>query len=233
MESSPYPAYAAECGDPSRTKVLGFGSRPAVLLVDVCRAYTSPDSPLMLPLDVTSPALSAIARLIAAVRSATRDVEDEHVPIFYTQTTYTHVSLLDAGLLVQKHPYLGLFSATHRNNLISVPSSAEGYSELQPRPGDMVHRKKFPSAFFGTNLATQLAGLGVDTVVIGGFLTSVAVRSTALDAMQSGFRPIVVAEACADRGQETHWASLMDHNARYGDVVKLEEALKAIYEGWK
>jgi maleamate amidohydrolase len=232
MNISAYPAYAAECGDPSRTKVLGFGSRPAILLVDVCKAYTAPRSPLALSPDITGPAISAIAQLLAAARSATRTHEDEHVPIFYTQTAYTHPSLRDAGLLLQKMPHLALFSITHPDNFISVPSSAD-FPELQPQPLDTVHRKKSPSAIFGTNLATQLAALGVDTVIIGGFLTSVAVRSTALDAMQAGFRPIIVAEACADRGNETHWASLMDHNAKYGDVVGLEEALRAIRKGWE
>ena len=231
ISPSCYPAYAAECGDPSRTRTLGFGSRCAIVLVDVCRAYTSGDSPIVLSDESVKSSIAAITSLLEAARSSTRNSEGEPIPVFYTQTVYTHPQLRDAGLLAQKQPHASLFSVSHPLNLISIPDDQE-YSGLQPQPLDMVHRKKFQSAFFGTNFATQLTALGVDTVIIGGFLSSVAVRSTALDAMQAGFRSIIVAEACADRGVETHWASLMDHNAKYGDVVSLNEAVQVLKKGW-
>ena len=231
IDPNVYPAYAAECGDPSRTKILGFGSRPAIILVDVCRAYTSSTSALAISEESIKSTTSAITLLLQAARATIRDSENNTIPVFYAQTVYTDPGLRDAGLVAQKQPYADLFLASNPENMISIPDE-EPYIALQPKALDMVHRKKFPSAFFGSNFATQLVGLGVDTVIIGGFLTSVAVRSTAVDAMQAGFRSIVVAEACADRGKETHWASLMDFNAKYGDVVGVEEAVEAIKKGW-
>jgi nicotinamidase-related amidase len=231
INPSAYPAYASECGDPSRTKTLGFGLQPAVVLVDVCGAYMSPSSPIALSPNTITSTASAIGSLLKAARTTPRNSETDTVPVFYAQTVYTHPQLRDAGLVGQKQPHVRLFLASHPDHFASIPDQGV-YAELQPRPLEMVHHKKFPSAFFATNFATQLAALGVDTVIIGGFLTSVAVRSTAIDAMQAGFRSIVVAEACADRGRETHWANLMDHNAKYGDVVGLEEAIEAIKKGW-
>jgi maleamate amidohydrolase len=226
-----YPAYAAECGNPSRTKKLGFGNRPAVILVDVCDAYVSSKSPLALPKSSISNATSAMSALLSSARSTKRNGDQEPIPVFFAQTVYTHSSLRDAGLVALKNPHAGLFAASHPEKYISLPD-ADNYPELQQAPLDMLVKKKFPSPFFGTNIATQLIALGVDTVIIGGFPTSTAVRSTAIDAMQSGFRSIVVADACADRGHETHWANLMDHNAKYGDVVGLDEACEALKKGW-
>jgi len=231
IDPSVYPEYAAECGDPSRTETLGFGKRPAIVLVDVCRAYMSPSSPLALSEETISSTTSAITALLKAARTTTRDAGNETIPVFYAQTVYTHPELRDAGLVAKKQPHAHLFSASHPDSLTSVPVTVD-YLELQPKALEMIHKKKFPSAFFGTNFATQLAALGVDTVIVGGFLTSVAVRSTAIDAMQAGFRSIVVTEACADRGHETHWANLMDHHAKYGDVVVLDVAVEAIKRGW-
>ena len=231
IDPSVYPAYAAECGDPSRTRTLGFGSRPALVLIDVCKAYMSPNSPLALPEDTICSTTSAIISLLQAARTTTRNAEHETIPIFYAQTLYTNPHLRDAGMVAKKQPYAHLFSVSHPEHLTSVPDARQ-FPELQPKELEMIHPKKFPSAFFGTNFATQLATLGVDTVIIAGYLTSVAVRSTAIDAMQAGFRSIAVSEACADRGHEAHWANLMDHNAKYGDVVEVEAAVEAIKRGW-
>jgi nicotinamidase-related amidase len=89
------------------------------------------------------------------------------------------------------------------------------------------------SPFFGTNLSTQLIALGVDTLLIGGFTTSGNVRAATLDAMQAGFRAMIVGEACGDRGEETHWANLMDLGAKYGDAVSVEDAIEALRGGWR
>jgi maleamate amidohydrolase len=226
IDASVYPAYAAECGDPSRTKILGFGSRAALVFVDVCAAYTSSKSHIALEPTVTTAVIEAASKLVEIARRTTRNDDGDTIPIFFAQTVYTHPELLDAGLIAAKIPYASVFSSKHPDNLTALPDA------ISAKPSDMKMSKKFPSAFFGTNLATQLAALGVDTLVIGGFLTSVSVRSTAIDAMQAGFRSLVVADACADRGSETHWANLMDHNAKYGDVVGLSEAVEAIGKGW-
>ncbi len=57
--------------------------------------------------------------------------------------------------------------------------------------GDLLIKKKYPSAFFGTTLATDLQCLGADTVVLGGVSTSGCVRASTLDSMCNGFRPMV------------------------------------------
>ena len=91
----------------------------------------------------------------------------------------------------------------------------------------MVVAKQYASAFFGTSLASTLRAMGVDTTYVFGFSTSGCVRATALDALQHGFRPQVVADASGDREPVTHEQNLFDLNAKYADVVSEAETLAA------
>jgi maleamate amidohydrolase len=241
LDPKSHPAYAAECGDPSRTKNLGFGTRPALLLVDVCEAYYAPSSPLVLSDSTLGRATAALSQLVQAVRNADSGLQPQNPDatqsqnqnarstsiIIHTQTLYTHPHLHDAGILALKTAP-SITALFHSHNPAHLAHAPAAHPELAPQGDDLVLHKKYPSPFFGTNLATQLAALGVDTLVIAGFTTSSGVRAAALDAMQAGFRPMVVAEACADRGEETHWANLMDMGAKYGDIISVESAVETL-----
>ena len=97
--------------------------------------------------------------------------------------------------------------------------------QLAPAAGEYVVRKSTPSAFFGTMLAPWLAQRGVQTLLVAGCVTSGCVRASVVDAMQSGFRPLVVADCCGDRALGPHDANLFDINAKYGDVVRRDEVV--------
>jgi nicotinamidase-related amidase len=90
---------------------------------------------------------------------------------------------------------------------------------------DMVVWKKYPSCFFGTDLASRLVALRVDTVILAGASTSGCIRASAVDACSCGFRTIVVREAVADRSPLPHIANLFDLEMKYADIVELDEAL--------
>ncbi|MDX6732511.1 MAG: maleamate amidohydrolase, partial [Baekduia sp.] len=85
--------------------------------------------------------------------------------------------------------------------------------------------KKGASAFFGTHLAATLTSLRVDTAIICGATTSGCVRASVVDAVQSGFPVLVPRECVGDRASGPHEASLFDIDAKYGDVVALEDVL--------
>ena len=86
--------------------------------------------------------------------------------------------------------------------------------------------KKYASCVFGTDLVSWLLSRRVDTVIIVGCTTSGCVRATAVDAMQTGLRPMVMREAVGDRSAAGHDQSLFDLNAKYADVVLLGETLQ-------
>jgi maleamate amidohydrolase len=88
--------------------------------------------------------------------------------------------------------------------------------------------KQYASAFFGTSLASLLLAQGVDCVLLAGMSTSGCVRASAVDAMQHGFIPVVVSDACGDRHAQPHDANLFDLQAKYADVMPLARVQAAL-----
>jgi maleamate amidohydrolase len=186
---------------------VGWGARPAVVVIDLVRAYTHPDGPFALP-DAQA-AVEATAELVETARG-------KDVPVVWTVVRYA-AGLADGGLFVRKVPALACFAEDAAGNW--------GDLALEPAAGELVVVKQYASAFFGTSLATTLHTAGVDTLVIAGVSTSGCVRATAMDALNSGFRPQVVRDACADRTPALHDSNLADLDAKYADVVGMEEVL--------
>jgi maleamate amidohydrolase len=185
---------------------LPAGDRPALLIVDVVRAYLDAASPFYAGVEA---ALASNVRLAAAARKA-------GVPVIFTRVVYQPGGA-DGGLFYRKVPSLAVFD--EGSPLGAFPR------ELQPAPGDTVVTKQYASAFFGTSLASTLQSQGVDTLLITGYSTSGCVRATALDALQHGFVPWVVREACGDRHAAPHEANLFDLQAKYAEVVGEDEAI--------
>ena len=185
------------------------GKRIALVIVDVVIAYLDPESPLYAHAE---PALASNERLLAAARAAS-------LPVVFTNVEYG-AGGIDGGHFFRKVPALKAF-------LKGSPMGAFP-DTLQPRDDDVIVTKQYASAFFGTSLAATLNSLGVDTVLITGFSTSGCVRATTLDALQSGFIPLVVKDACADRHPGPHEANLFDLQAKYAEVIDEAFALALI-----
>lgn len=179
---------------------LGFGERPAVLVVDILQAYLEPSSPLYAGVE---DAVASAARVVAAAR-------DADVPVIFTRVEYAPGGA-DGGVFFRKVPALA--SLEVGSPLADFPD------DPRPRDGDVVITKQYASAFFGTSLASTLTSLGVDTVIIVGLSTSGCVRATGVDAVQHGFVPIVVRDAVGDRDERPHEANLFDLDAKYADVL--------------
>ena len=186
---------------------VGWGASPALLVVDLVRAYTEPGGPFLLP--DPAPAVAATADLVDAARAAGR-------PVVWTVVRYTR-GLADGGLFVRKVPALAAFAE----------DAEGGWGELvlKPAPGEPVIAKQYASAFSGTSLAATLHSGGVDTLVVTGVSTSGCIRASATDALANGLRPQVVRDACADRTPEVHEQNLRDLDAKYADVIGVAEAL--------
>ncbi len=189
---------------------LGFGLKPALVVIDFVKAYTTPGSPLYAP-DVAV-AVQHTQPLLAAMRRA-------GCPVIFTRVVYSE-NLKDGGLFVQKIPVL--------RHMVEGDPLADIVSELEVAPGDILVKKQYASAFFGTSLMPTLTSLGVDTIVLAGCSTSGCVRATAVDGMQNGLRVIVPRECVGDRHQAPHEANLFDINAKYGDVMSLGEVLERL-----
>jgi len=93
-----------------------------------------------------------------------------------------------------------------------------------------VIRKRYPSAFFATDLAALLHLRGVDTLLITGCSTSGCVHASALDAMSHGFRSMVVRQCVGDRHAQSHDIALLNIDMKYGDVIEQDEAIRHVKE---
>jgi maleamate amidohydrolase len=190
----------------------GFGTRPALVVVDVNRGFTDPASPLVCDLD---DCVAAIAMLLDAFRKP-------GLPVVFTTVCYDDVGREAAAVFIEKVPAL----------LVLEPGSE--WVEIDPRiapvEGEPILSKYFASAFFGTTLADLLASAGCDTVVVTGASTSGCVRATVVDALQHGYRVVVPREAVGDRNPAAHEANLHDIDAKYGDVVALDEVVAQVEE---
>jgi nicotinamidase-related amidase len=188
----------------------GFGERPALVVVDVNRGFTDPDSPLVCDLDAC---VAQIARMLEAFRRA-------ELPVVFTTVCYDDFGKQAAAVFLEKVPAL----------LVLEPGSpwVEIDPRIAPADGEPVLSKYFASAFFGTTLASVLASAGADTVVVTGASTSGCVRATALDAMQHGYRVVVPREAVGDRSQAAHEANLYDLDTKYADVVSVGDVLSEL-----
>jgi len=184
---------------------LGFGKRPALLVIDLSNGFTDPAQPLG----------SDLSPQIAATNTLARHARAGRIPVIFSMVRYEDAGLRDAGIWHQK-----------MRGQSTLRADGSGYqldARLERADGDVLLYKKYASCFFGSDLTSRLVNLGIDTLIMTGTSTSGCVRATAVDAVQLGFRPMVVAEAVGDRSRASHQQSLFDIDTKYGDVVSLEE----------
>jgi len=186
---------------------LGFGKRPCLLIVDTVMAYLEKQSPLYAGVEAE---LRAIEELLQGARATS-------IPRILTNVRY-QAKGRDGGLFYKKIKALACFDAG--NPLGAFPQS------ISPRDDELVITKQYASAFFGTSLAATLNTIGCDCLIICGYTTSGCIRATALDALQNGFIPIVVEQACGDRDADIQAANLFDLQAKYADVLSLKTVLQ-------
>jgi len=186
-------------------QVAGVGERPAVVVVDLLRGFTDPACPLGAEMDTV---VAATRTLLDAARAAA-------VPVIFTTVVYDEANERAAAVFLRKVPALRVLR----------PGSE--WIEVDPRlgrrDGEPVLAKAFASAFFGTPLAAMLAGH--DSLVVCGASTSGCVRATVVDALQHNLAPIVPRECVGDRWPNAHDASLFDIEAKYGDVMALDDVV--------
>jgi nicotinamidase-related amidase len=188
----------------------GAGERPAVVVVDFIEGFTDPASPLHCDADASVVATRA---LLDAARAAS-------APVIFTTVCYSDDDLERAAMFVAKAPALSALRPGSR--WVDVDA------RLGARADEPVLVKLFASAFFGTPLDDLLRAEGCDTVVVVGASTSGCVRATAVDALQHGYRVLVPRDGVADRAADAHNASLLDIDAKYGDVISIDEGIAAV-----
>ena len=197
----------------------GFGSRPAVVVIDVNYNFTG---------EKPEPILESIKKWrnscgeegwlgVQAISELLEVARTKELPIVYSTATERRLDMFDDGRWASKNARVG------------EQKGAPGFdgndivAEIAPHPRDIILRKEKPSIFFGTGLTGYLIDLGVDSLIVTGTTTSGCVRATVVDAFSYNYKISVVEECCFDRGEVSHKINLFDMNAKYADVVSLAE----------
>jgi nicotinamidase-related amidase len=188
---------------------VGFGSRPAVVVVDYIVGFTDPSSPLG----------GDFTRELRATKFLLNAMRRRRFPVFFTTTAYDQ-AMTEAGVFVRKVPSLAVLQRGSR--LVEIDPS------LKRRKDEVVIEKQYASAFFGTPLASTLHAQGVDTLIVTGCTTSGCVRATAVDGLQHGLRVIVPRECVGDRAAGPHEANLIDIDGKYGDVMRVKDVIALV-----
>jgi len=203
-------------------KTVGFGSRPALLIIDV-QYRTCGEKP--------EPILDAIKKCKTAcgesgwnavnnIKGILDFARPKGIPIIYP--TVERKDRFDAGRWKDKIPAIA-----DSPSLIGG-RGVEIIEEVAPQEGDIVVSKRYASAFFGTPLMTYLNDLDVDTLLITGCTTSGCVRATVVDGFSYGFKVTVAEDAVYDRGEVSHVINLFDISSKYADVIPTEEVITYI-----
>lgn len=180
---------------------VGFGSRPALVVIDMTRFWLDSGQQIGSDLEAVT---TNVARVLGAARKA-------GIPIFFT--TFAH----DPAAPPSPHD---------AKLQLDLPADAGDLFDITPalgrRPSEPIVRKRYASAFKGTNFHEMLTGLGIDTLIVTGISTSHCVYATCRDATDS-FRVIVPREAVGERCEIMHEVNLLDINIDLGDVMSVSE----------
>jgi nicotinamidase-related amidase len=201
----------------------GYGARPAVIVVDVNYAFTGDrNMPILESVktwrnscgEAGWAAIPPTQRLLAAAR-------DRQIPVFFSTGSDSRADGFDRG---------GWAHKTERGSE-DLPAArakmpARGNDivrEIAPQPHEFLIPKGKPSVFHGTPLLGYLIDLGIDTLIVTGTTTSGCVRATVVDAFSQNYKITIVEECTFDRFESSHAINLFDMQAKYCDVVPLDD----------
>ncbi len=187
---------------------LGLGRSPALLVVDMINGFTDPACPLG----------SNCPEVVAANIELLTAFRDRALPIFFTSVVYHNDQ--QASVFRAKVPALNVL--TPGSHWVDIDSRM---GRLASEP---LVEKQWASAFYGTDLNSQLRALDVDSLVVTGLTTSGCVRASAVDGLQNNYQTVVALEAVGDRNPEAHQANLFDLNAKYADVLSVAEIIAGL-----
>lgn len=194
---------------------IGFGSRPALISVDLANAWTRPGNPFTCDQEkMDRHIIPGMQRLLAACR--TNGHPAIHVTTAY-EITDRNAAFTDMGLWHNKIPVEAVNIADR--DLWAIDS------RIAPIEGEYTLLKKRASAFHGTELAGILRANNIDTILVTGVTACACVRQTICDGLADGFRTIGVRDCIGDRVPGAVAWNLFDIDAKFGDVHSVDECV--------
>jgi ureidoacrylate peracid hydrolase len=168
----------------------------ALVLIEFQNEFTSAGGVLH---DAVAPVMNKtgmLANTVALVEKArTAGVAILHAPISFA-AGYGEIT---------RHPYGILKGVVDGNAFVKGTWGAAIVDDLTPADGDIViEGKRGLDTFASTNLDFILRSKGIDTIILGGFLTNCCVESTMRTGYENGFRVLTLTDCTAATSVEEH-----------------------------
>lgn len=202
-------------------KRRGYGNNAAVLVIDAQYTFVGEKDDIFNSLKDNSMGIGKRAwDAVDSIRILIDNARENSIPIIYCKVKRTPAEQEFNWAMFKRYK-------TNEPKLANV-DAMEIVEELRPKKEELVLTKQFPSAFFGTPLLSYLNTLGIDTLLVTGFVTSGCVRATVNDACHYGYNTIVVEECVADRILISHKIELLDMDLKYADVEAIDNVIEYI-----
>ncbi|UTR12060.1 isochorismatase family protein [Evansella sp. LMS18] len=190
---------------------VGWGEKPAILVVDVTRNFVDPEYPQAHG--------ELVKRCVAGNETLLEKARSVGIPLFFVRPKQR--TKIEMGIAQDKWGFLA-------DSKTEDPAGYEWPDNIAPREGDSIFEKTRPSSFFETHFRSMLTYLKIDTLIITGISTSGCLRASVVDAFYANYRVIIPEECCGDRSEKAHTFNLFDMDMKFGDVSRLENVLEKL-----
>ncbi len=192
-------------------KKCGIEGKTALLVIDVQNKFIGPDLPTLEAIKTSRLALGHNAwKALDPIKKVIAQCRQKDIPIIFTRA------------IASSRPEENPFMKKAGGAAMVLPENASDIA-LPVAENDIVIDKVCPSAFFRTELDEIITRLGIQTVIVTGFVTSGCVRATVIDAFSRRLNVIIPEECVQDRFPTIHEMTLLDLSLKYADVISTEQ----------
>jgi nicotinamidase-related amidase len=190
-------------------------SKTAVVLIEYQNEFTSDGGALHGAVEEVMERTGMMAnstRVADAAREAGAAVL--HAPITFAEG-YNEIT---------SHPYGILKGVVDGNAFVKDSWGAAIVDEMAPKDGDIVvEGKRGLDTFASTNLDFILRSKGIQTLVLGGFLTNCCVESTMRSGYENGYEVITLTDCMAATSAEEHDNAIKNDFPMFSKPMSSEE----------
>lgn len=210
----------------------GFGSRPALLMIDLYRwVFGDRPQPLLEAIEEWPGSCGLAAwEALPHIESLLATAREVGMPVVHVTGLHESESGVNGWATAKKGNGRSGYLGSNSKRKPRTSAMFDIVDELAPIEGEAFLRKASPSPFYGTPLLGHLNELGVDTLIVAGESTSGCVRASVVDACASRYNVVVPEECVFDRHEATHALNLFDMHHKYADVLPLAEVENWMHE---
>jgi len=204
-------------------------ARTALVIVDVQRYFTRPDSDFAHVFQKLAPgAMDGYFRRVSStvlpnIQRLQNSFRSLGLPVVFCIFGSYMQDGSDLPCWLKDFDNVSLQLLGRRSTPAINDASWQIEDSIAALPGEPVINKTSSGALSSTNLDQTLRNMGVTSLVVCGLTTAVCVGLTARQTADRGFRVVIASDACTELSQEMHDAALLSFSHVFGQVRPAQE----------